>query len=87
MCKKWEFAKIICTFVVYLIAMMNELLKIQQDMGAPQQKQRRQQATALDNDEADIAADPHDWLADLPKFGIYHRGYTTNQWLQVFRPL
>ena len=66
--------------------MMNELLKIQQDMGAPPQQQLRQQATPVDEDEVDTLANPNDWLADLPKFGIYHRGYTTNHWLQVFRP-
>ena len=66
---------------------MNELLRIQQDMGAPQQQQRHQQAAVLDEDAADILADPDDWVADLPKFGIYHHGYTTNHWLQVFRPL
>lgn len=56
-------------------------------MGAPQQQQRRQQAAVLDGDAVEILADPNDWVADLPKFGIYHRGYTTNHWLQVFRPL
>jgi hypothetical protein len=85
--KKCGLAKIICIHVVVLTAMMNELLKIQQDMGAPQQQQRRKQIAARDEDEADILADPNDWVADLPKFGIYHRGYTTNHWLQVFRPL
>ena len=79
--------KIICSHVVVLTAMMNELLKIQQDMGAPQQQQRRKQIVARDEDAADILADPNDWVADLPKFGMYHRGYTTNHWLQVFRPL
>ena len=67
--------------------MMNELLKIQQDMGAPQQHQPRRQTALHDAEEADSWADPNDWVADLPKFGIYHRGYTTNHWLQVFRPL
>ena len=66
--------------------MMNELLKIQRDLGAPQQQPRHQQA-ALDEDAENISADPNDWVADLPKFGIYHRGYTTSHWLQVFRPL
>ena len=80
-------AKIICIQVVLHTAMMNELLKIQQDMGAPQQQQRLHEAAVCDEDEADILADPNDWVADLPKFGIYHRGYTTNHWLQVFRPL
>ena len=80
-------AKIICIRVVFLTAMMNELLKIQQDMGAPQQQQRRHQVAVRDEGDADILADPNDWVADLPKFGIYHRGYTTNHWLQVFRPV
>ena len=76
-----------CSYVVVVKAMMNELLKIQQDMGKPQQQPRRQQAAARDEDELDYLANPNDWLADLPKFGIYHRGYTTNHWLQVFRTL
>ena len=67
--------------------MMNELLKIQQDMGAPQQHQPRRQNAVHDAEESDSWADPNDWVADLPKFNIYHRGYTTNHWLQVFRPL
>ena len=85
--KAGELANIIRIFVVLKMAMMNELLKIQQDMGAPQQQKSRQQAAVLDDGEAEISADPNDWLADLPKFGMYHRGYTTNHWLQVFRPL
>jgi hypothetical protein len=76
--------KIICVHVVFLTAMMNELLKIQQDMGAPGQ---REQVAARDEDRADIMADPTDWVADLPKFDIYHRDYTTNHWLRVFRPI
>ena len=68
--------------------MMNELLKIQQDMAPPQQQQQqRQQKSPGDDDDAGIWADPNDWMADLPKFGLSHRGYTTNHWLQVFRPL
>ena len=68
-----------------MMAMMNELLKIQRDLGAPKQQQRHQLAAVLDEDAANILSDPNDWLADLPKFGIYHRGYTTTHWLQVFR--
>ena len=68
---------------------MNELLKIQQDMAAPQQQKQQQHQQKLSGDEDDASnwADPNDWVADLPKFDIYHRGYTTNHWLQVFRPL
>ena len=43
--------------------MMNELLKIQQDMGAPQQHQPRRQTAMHDAEEADSWADPNDgWL-------------------------
>ena len=79
--------KIICIHVVFLTAMMNELLKIQQDMGAPRQQQQREQVAVSDEDRANIMADPTDWVADLPKFDIYHRDYTTNHWLRVFRPV
>ena len=65
---------------------MNELLKIQQDMAAPQHQQRQQKSLGY-YDDAGNWAYPNDWLADRPKFGLYHRGYTTNHWLQVFRPL
>ena len=79
--------KIICMHVVFLTAMMNELLKIQQDMGAPRQQQQREQVAVCDEDSTNIMADPTDWVADLPKFDIYHRDYTTNHWLKVFRPI
>ena len=77
--------KIICMHVVFLTAMMNELLKIQQDMGTPRQQQHREQVAVHDEDKAGVMADSNNWMADLPKFDIYHRDYTTNHWLQVFR--
>ena len=67
--------------------MMNELLKIQQDMGAPRQQQHRERVAVRDEDTAANMADPIYWVADLPKFDIYHRDYTTNHWLQVFRSI
>ena len=70
--KTTGFAKIIGIHVVFLSAMMNELLKIQQDMGTPQQQQRHDKAAFRDENEPDVLADPNDWVADLPKFGIYH---------------
>ena len=85
--KKGEIVKIIYIHVVFLTAMMNELLKIQRDLSTPQQRQSHQQSAVLDEDTANILSDPNDWLADLPKLGIYHRGYTTTHWLQVFRLL
>ena len=83
--KSGMLAKIICIHVVALTVMMNELLKIQQDMGTPRQQQHREQVAVDDEDLAGITADPINWVADLPKFDIYHRDYTTNHWLQVFR--
>ena len=56
-------------------------------MGAPGQQQQREQVTVRDEDRANIMADPTDWVADLPKFDIYHRDYTTKHWLRVFRPI
>ena len=85
--KSVKLVKVTWICVVLFTAMMNELLKIQQDMGSPQQQQRSQQAAVPDEDEAGTIADPNDWIANLPKFNIYHRGYTTNHWLQVFRSL
>ena len=67
---------------------MNDLIKIQQDMASPkQQHQQRQKVASVDEEDASVRADPNDWIADLPGFGLYHRGYTTSHWLQVFRPL
>ena len=87
-CKKSGIVtKIICIHVVVASMMMNELLKIQQDMGAPRQQRHREQVAVHDDDSVDIMADPIDWVADWPKFDIYHRDYTTNHWLQVFRPI
>ena len=80
--------KIIQFCVVALTVMMRDLLKIQQDMSSPnQQKQQRPQKLSTDEDDIGVWVDPNDWLADVPKFGFYHRGYTTNHWLQVFRPI
>ncbi len=80
-------AKIIRIHVVFLTVMMNELLKIQQDMGAPRHQQHREQVAVRDEDRAANMADPINLVADLPKFDIYHRDYTTNHWLQVFRSI
>ena len=85
--KTGKLAKIICIHVVFIAVMMNELLKIQQDMGAPRQQREREQVAVSDEERANIMADPTDWVADLPKFDIYHRDYTTNHWLRVFRPI
>lgn len=65
--------------------MLNELIKIQNDLGKPRQSHGQQASSLVDGNEADVSADPNDWVAETPSFGFYHQGYTTNHWLQVFR--
>ena len=67
--------------------MMNELLKIQQDMGAPQQHQPRREVAMRDKEDADGLADPNEWVADLQNLAFITVNTTTNHWLQVFRQL
>ena len=57
-------------------------------MGSTQQHQQRQRKGQHDEEVTlDEWGDPKDWIAEVPKFGLYHRGYTTNHWLQVFRTI
>jgi len=81
-----HFSKIVQRFVVAILVMMSELLKIQQDMAAPKKQQGRHKSSA-DIDDLGLSSDPNDWVADVPKNDIYHSDYTTKQWLQVFKPL
>ena len=64
--------------------MMNDLLKIQNDMGLPQGQSR----THRENHEPDhdeIVDDQIEWLGVSVNYSPYHTGYTTNHWLMVFR--
>ena len=64
--------------------MLNDFLKIQKDLGAPPREPRR---LVLD-EELDAPEDGYDlgdWLAMSVNHSRYHKGYTTNHWLSVFR--
>lgn len=64
--------------------MMNDLLKIQNEMGLPQGQSRPLLADhELDYDE-DVD-DQSEWLGVPTNYSPYHTGYTTNHWLMVFR--
>ena len=62
----------------------NELLKIQNGMGSPDDQARPHLAgNELHNDE--VADDQNNWLGISVNYSPYHLGYTTNHWLMVFR--
>ena len=63
---------------------MNDLLKIQKDLGASQ-RERRRLAPDEELDAPEDGYDPRDWLAMPVNHSPYHKGYTTNHWLSVFR--
>ena len=64
--------------------MMNDLLKIQNEMGLPQGQSRAiRMDRKLDSDGADD--DQDEWIGTSTNYSPYHRGYTTNHWLMVFR--
>ena len=65
---------------------MNDLLKIQNEMGLPQGQSRPLRADhELDHDE--VVDDHSDWLGVPANYSPYHTGYTTNHWLRVFRAI
>ena len=65
--------------------MMRDLLQIQKDLGSPQREPRRRMAPDEELDAAEDGYDPQDWLAMPVNCSRYHKGYTTNHWLSVFR--
>ena len=65
--------------------MMNDLLQIQKDLGAPQREPRRRPTSDEELDAPEDGYDPGDWLAMPVNHSRYHKGYTTNHWLSVFR--
>ena len=64
---------------------MNDLLQIQKDLGASQREPRRRLASNEELDAPEESCDPRDWLAMPVNRSLYHKGYTTNHWLSVFR--
>ena len=65
--------------------MMNDLLQIQKDLGAPQREPRSRLTPDEELDASEDDYDPRDWLAMPVNHSSYHKGYTTNHWLSVFR--
>ena len=65
--------------------MMHDLLQIQKDLGATQREPRRRLTSDEELDVAEDVYDPRDWLAMPVNHSRYHKGYTTNHWLSVFR--
>ena len=65
--------------------MMNDLLQIQKDLGAPPREPRRRLESEEELDAPEEGYDPRDWLAMPVNHSLYHKGYTTNHWLCVFR--
>ena len=64
--------------------MMNDLLKIQNEMGLPRDRSGSPLVgRELDHDEG--VDDQSDWLGVSTNYSPYHTGYTTNHWLMVFR--
>ena len=67
-----------------MLLMMNDLLKIQNEMGLPQ-GQSRPPGTAREPDYDEVVDDQSEWLGISANYSPYHRGYTTSHWLMVFR--
>ena len=67
--------------------MMNDLLQIQKDLGAPPREPSKHLASDDDIEISEGGYDPKDWLAIPVSQCRYHKGYTTNHWLSVFRAI
>ena len=64
---------------------MNDLLQIQKDLGSSQREPRRLLTSDEEFDKSADGYDPGDWQAMPVNHSRYHKGYTTNHWLSVFR--
>jgi len=64
--------------------MINDLLKIQSEMGLPEGQARTPRADR-EPDYEDAVEDHSEWLGVSTNYSPYHTGYTTNHWLIVFR--
>lgn len=72
---------------VFIGVMMNDLLQIQKDLGAPPRESRQRRVSGDDMETNEDGYDPKDWLAMPVNHCRYHKGYTTNHWLSVFRAI
>ena len=66
--------------------MMNDLLKIQNEMGLPQGQSRPLPADR-EPDFDEIVDEQNEWISVSTNYKPYHTGYTTNHWLMVFRAI
>ena len=64
--------------------MMNDLMKIQNEMGSPK-GQARAPRSDIELDDHEVVDDQSEWLGVSTNYSPYHTGYTTNHWLMVFR--
>ena len=64
--------------------MMNELLKIQNEVGLPQGQSRPLPADH-ERDFAETVDEQNEWISVSTNYNPYHTGYTTKHWLMVFR--
>ena len=78
---------IFCPHAVFIRVMMNDLLQIQKDLGAPPRELSKHRASDDDIEISEGGYDPKDWLAIPVNHCRYHKGYTTNHWLSVFRAI
>ena len=67
-----------------MLLMLNDLLKIQNEMGLPQ-GQSRPPRTARELDYDEVVDDHSEWSGISTNYSPYHTGYTTSHWLMVFR--
>ena len=65
--------------------MMNDFVQIQKDLGSPQREPRRRLVSDEELDAPEDVYDPRDSLAMPVNHSLYHKDYTTNHWLSVFR--
>ncbi len=64
--------------------MMNDLMKIQNEMGSPK-GQSHSPRSDVELDDQEVVNDQSEWLGVSTNYSLYHTGYTTNHWLMVFR--
>ena len=64
--------------------MMNDLIKIQNEMGLPQGQSRLPRPDS-EPDSDEVVDDQNELIGVSTKYSPYHTGYTTKHWLLVFR--
>ena len=83
----WDLSNILIFCAVIKSVMMNELMQIQKDLDQPPRAPAKNLAVNKAVESPEDGYDPNDWLALPRDSSRYHRGYTTNHWLSVFRAI